>query len=421
MSSSGRTRRSRVAWGVLDEGLWSVTNVLVTVVAARALTGTGFGEFAVVSGLTQVVTALTRGVASDPLASAHSGDHPVQQRAAVRAAATSAMVAGLALALPLSAAALLLGGQDGPGLLLLMPLLVGLVLQDYLRFAFFVQGRARDAFVNDAAWLVVQLPLLVLATERGAGALGFLAVWAGSGTVAALLGLVQMRVLPGAAREVRPWLSRHRGLWPYFFFDNALGQLSNLAALIVLSLTTSVAEIGAFRIALTVYAPLLVLSRGIVGVAVPELARLSGDRRNIRRSALVIGLVQLPVAAVWTVALVLMPKRFGQQAFGESWAFAEPLLGVLSISIAALLLVNGMVIGLRAIAAGRAGLNARIVVSVVTTIATGVGGFFDGAHGVVVAWAVVAPVRVAVWWLLLARSTSAPSEQDVHPGPTRPG
>ena len=420
MSTSGRTRRSRVAWGVLDEGLWSITNVLVTVVAARALTGTGFGEFAVVSGLTQVVTALTRGLASDPLASAHSGDEPAQQRAAVRAAASAAMVAGLALAVPLSAAALLLGGRNGPGLLLLMPLLIGLVLQDYLRFAFFVQGRARDAFVNDAAWLVVQLPLLALATERGAGALGFLAVWAGSGSVAALFGLVQMRLLPGAASEIRPWLGRHRGLWPYFFFDNALGQLSNLAALVVLSLTTSVAEIGSFRIALTVYAPLLVLSRGIIGVAVPELARLSGDRRDVRRSALLIGLVQLPVAAAWTVVLVLLPGRLGRQAFGESWALAEPLLGVLAVSIAALLVVNGMVIGLRAIAAGRAGLNARIVVSLITTIATALGALADGAYGVVVAWAVVAPVRVAVWWVLLARSTS-PAPGEGHHDPVRPG
>jgi O-antigen/teichoic acid export membrane protein len=412
-------RRTRVLWGLLDEGLSSVTNVLVTVLAARALSSQGFGEFAIVSASTAVVIALVRGAASDTLASAHSADPPEQQRAAVRSGAVTALTTGLVVGAPALALAPLLGGRDQADLLLLLPFLLGLVLQDYLRFAFFVLGRARDAFVNDAFWFVVQVPLLVIASANGAGALGLLAVWSGSGALAAVVGLLQLRALPASPAATRPWLRRHRGLWPYLLLDNSLGQASNVGALLVLSLTTTLAEIGAFRVALTVYAPLLVLSRGLIGVAVPEVARVSDDRRGVRRTALLIGLVQLPVAALFAVGLLLLPDSVGRGLFGDTWSLAEPLLGVMVVPIAAVMLANGVAIGLRGLAAGRAGLTARIAVTVLSTVSAAIGAYVDGAHGALVAWAIVAPVQVAIWWWLLVVATCPAEVTDRSVTPAR--
>ena len=409
MSSNTRRRRTRVAWGLLDEGLSSFTNLLVTVLAARALAGPDFGRFAIVLALTQTAMVLVRGIASDTLASAHSAEDPDRRREAVRSGAVVALTGGLAVGVPGFAVALLLGGRDQAGLALLLPFLLGLVLQDYLRFAFFVLGRSRAAFANDAIWFVVQVPLLVVASEHGAGTLGLLAVWSGSGTFAALAGLVQLRMLPAAPGQLPTWLRRHRSLWPYLVLDNSLGQASNVAALLVLSLTTSLTEIGAFRVALTVYAPLLVLSRGLIGIAVPEMARSAHDRRGVRRASLLLGLAQLPVAALFSAALLVMPLSMGESLFGDIWARADRLLLPMAVPIAAVMLSNGLVIGLRGLAAGRSGFRARVAVSVISAGAAAVGAWLDGANGTLVAWTLIAPIQVAIWWhLLVVETRSSP-------------
>lgn len=408
------TVRRRVAWGLLDQVLSSASNFLVTIVAARSLSATGFGGFAVALGVSAFSVFLTRGIASDPLSTAHAGDGPEEMRWAARAGAFTTLTAGLVIGALTALVGLAVGGSLGAILLVLAIVLPGLNLQDYLRYVLIVSGRANRAFVNDLVWVVLMVPAMVLVIDNDGGASFLLLAWGVAGNLAALLGFAQARIWVGRPSLVVPWLSRHRRLWPFFVLDNLVAQATQLILVVVISAATSLAQVAGFRGAMTLYAPVAIIGRGVVGVAVPELARRRDDPRAVRRASLLLGGVLAPTALVWAALTLLVPDSAGRALLGDSWALAEPLVLLGGVSAAASLFAVGTVVGIRALGAGRDGLTARLLVSIGALGFATVGAVLDGAHGAMLALALSAPLQVGVWWWLLVRASA-----DRDPGATR--
>lgn len=400
------TARRRVAWGLLDQVLASASNFLVTIVAARSLSAPGFGGFAVALGVTAFSVFLARGVASDPLSTAHASDGPEELRWAARAGAFTTLATGLAIAAMTALAGLAVGGSLGAILLVLAIVLPGLNLQDYLRYVLIVSGRANRAFVNDLFWVVLMVPAMLLVIADDGGAPLLLLAWGAAGNLSALLGLVQARTWVGRPSLVVPWLSKHRRLWPYFVLDNVVAQGAQLVLVVVISAATSLAQVAGFRGAMTLYAPLAIIGRGVVGVAVPELARRRDDPRAVRRASLLLGGVLAPMALGWAVLTLLVPDSAGRALLGDSWALAEPLVLLGGVSAAASLFAVGTVVGIRALGAARDGLTARLLVSIGALGFATAGAALDGAHGAMLALALSAPLQIAVWWWLLVRASS---------------
>lgn len=409
--------RRRVAWGLLDQVLSSASNFIVTIIAARSLSASAFGAFALAMVVAMMTVFLARGLASDPLATRHAGDTGAGIERPARAAASTALGSALAVAVGSALVGLVIGGSIGKVLVVMAACLPGITLQDYLRYVLIVRGRARDTFLNDLFWFVVQFPLMAGALLVGGGAALLLAAWGVAGTLAAGLGFWQSRVGLGKRGDVRQWLGRHRDLWPFFVLDNLVYQATNLVVVVVISLVTSLADVGGFRAAVTVYAPLAIIGRGVVGVAVPELARRRDDPRAVQRASLLVGAVLAPMALLWAVGSSLVPPSWGRAAFGDSWALAEPLVLLAGISIAAGQFAVGTAVGIRALGAGREGLAARGVVSLLALVAAALGGVWDGAHGVMVALAITAPVQVLTWWWLLVQAVRRTAAGGAPVGP----
>lgn len=386
----------------MDQVLSSGSNFVVTVVAANSLSADGFGRFALALTIAAVGIFLVRGFASDPLATAHAGD--VELRGPIRSGASAAWASSLVVAVPTAVVAGIAGGQTGLALLVLAVTMPGMALQDYIRFALIVQRRARDTFVNDLLWTVIQVPLLVLAIVAGAGSPGLLGAWAGAANIAAVVGLWQLRMLPGGPGSVRSWLGRHRALWPYYVLDNMIRQASILILVLVLSVTTSVAQVGAFRGAMLFYSPLTILSVGIVSVAVPELARRRTDPAAVKRASLILGLGLAPLALVVAAILAVLPDAAGERMLGDTWKLASPLVVLAAGPTFASLFIIGVGIGIRALGAGREGVSARVLAAVVAAGFAGVGAVLDGAHGAMLALVFSAPLQMAAWWVLLRRA-----------------
>lgn len=403
MSRAATTRR--VAWGLLDQVLASASNFLVTIIAAKTLSASDFGAFALAMAVAIVSVFLTRGLASDPLLTAHVGDGPDEMRWAVRSATGTAVLVSLALSAVTAVVAASLGGTLAEVLLVLALLLPGLALQDCLRFALIVRGRARATFLNDLLWFVLQVPLMLLAVDREGGPAMLLLAWGAAGCAAAAVGLLQAGTWPGGPRTVRPWLRRHRELWPFFVLDNLVYQATNLVLVVVISLATTLAQVGGFRAAMTVYAPLAIIGRGITGVAVPELARRRDDPAAVRRLALAIAWLLTPLALLWAVGARFVPDDVGRAFLGDSWGLAEPLLTLAGASTAVSLFTVGTVVGIRALGAGRDGLTARVIVSGIVLVVSSIGAVLDGAHGVLVALVWSAPLQIATWWWLLVKAS----------------
>ncbi|MDP3894578.1 hypothetical protein [Nocardioides sp.] len=414
----GSTRR-RVAWGLLDQVLASGSNFLVTIIAARSLSATDFGAFALAMAVAIVSIFLARGLASDPLATSHASDEGEQMRWAARAGASTALLVALGVAATTALVGALVGGRLGLMLVVLAVLLPGLTLQDYLRYVLIVKGRADQTFFNDLFWFLIQLPLLLVAIGLDGDATLLLLAWGGAGNLAALLGLYQARTGIGGPSTARAWLRRHRSLWPFFVLDNLVYQATTVVLVVVISLIANLAEVGGFRAAMTIYAPLAIIGRGIVGVAVPELARRRGDPRAVARVSLVLGWVLVPVSLAYAGMTLLLPDSWGRALLGESWELAAPLLLLAGVTNAVSMFTVGTVVGIRALAAGRDGLTARVVVSVLALAVATVGAVLDGAYGAMLALALSSPLQIATWWWLLVRASRR--AVPVGPGEVGPG
>jgi O-antigen/teichoic acid export membrane protein len=404
--------RRRVAWGLLDQVVSSASNFVVTILAARALSATQFGAFALGMAVSFVTIALARGMASDPLATAHASDAAPELRWAIRAGAGTATWVPLIVACVVVVPALLVGGILGPVLVALALVLPGLALQDYLRYALIVRGQAKQTFFNGLFWMVIQVPLLMIAIDRGGEASGLVLAWGLSGTLAAGLGLVQVRSWIAGPRQVFAWLRRHRSLWPFYVLDNLVFQITNLGLVLVISLFTSLAQVGGVRAAMTVYAPVTILARGVVGVAVPEMVRRSRSTASVHRSSLVLAFMLMPIGILWAIGTLLIPDWLGRELLGASWELAEPLVFLAGASTVVGLFTVGIVVGIRVLGAGKEGLVGRILVGAVVVVAAIAGAMWDGARGVILALACSAPLRMAAWWWMLNVAVSrAPAPQ----------
>jgi O-antigen/teichoic acid export membrane protein len=284
-----------------------------------------------------------------------------------------------------------------------------------------VAGRARSAFINDSVWGVIQIPLMLAAAHWWQTPAALLLAWGVAGCLCAALGLAQGRILPVGPRAIRGWFAEHRTLWPWFTLDNTIYQASNFGLVLVLSFLASLTEVGALRVAMTAFAPLTVLSRGLVGVLVPELARGRSDAARVRRRSVFAGSVLVLLAAAWWAGLQVLPLGAGQALFGESWTLARPLIGWLTISIAAGLFMSGLVVALRALGAAREGMAARLIATFLVVGASTVGAQTDGARGVVIALAALAPVQIAIWWVQLSRTVARATRDRQNEVPAEPG
>jgi hypothetical protein len=134
----------------------------------------------------------------------------------------------------------------------------------------------------------------------------------------------------------------------------------------------------------------------------------------VQKVSLLIGWTLAPMAVIWALLSTLLPDTAGRALLGESWDLARPLLVLAGFSIAAGQFAIGTAVGIRALGAGRHGLAARLVVSVMALVCAAIGGVVDGAHGVMLILALTAPVQVATWWWLLVQATRA-ARRDLAP------
>lgn len=419
--------RKRVAWGLLDQVASSAANLVVVVLAARYLTPTGFGAFSVAFALCLMAVMVLRGVGSEPLASAYAGSPPSALKRVVGVAGSATVASSLLVALPVLVVVWLTWGHlpasVASALVAACLVIPGLALQDYLRYALIVAGRARGAFVNDLTWCVIQIPLMIAAATWWGSPAALVAAWGIAGFLCAALGLAQVRTVLRGPRAVLRWFGEQRKLWPWFTLDNITYQASNFGLVLVISFLASLADVGALRAAMTAFAPLTVVSRGLVGVLVPELARGRADARVVRRRSVAAGGVLFVLACVWWAGLRLMPDEAGRALFGETWTLARPLLVWLLVSVGAGLFISGLVVALRALGAAREGMSARLAGTVLVLVSTGIGARLDGAHGVVIALACLGPVQVAIWWHQLSRTVvrlgNDGQNGGTHRGPAR--
>jgi len=410
----------RLGWGLADQAVSSLTNFAVGLVVARDLGATRFGEFSLAWLTYGLMLNVSRGVATDPLMVRFSGGLPrAIWAAAVRSATGAALAVGSLTSALVVVVGWALGGELGGGFLALGLTLPAVFLQDSWRFAFFAAGEGHKSLLNDCVWAIFLVPALIFA--HGAHSMpGYLLGWGAAGAVAALFGMVQSGMVPDLG-AVGIWLGRHRDLCCRYVLDNSLSSAAQVW-IYGMGAIAGLAAVGTVRGAQQLFGPFQVLVIGFSMITVSEGARMLRTRpQRLIRLSIVIGMVQSTAAAIWGCGLMLLPTRVGRGLLGGLWDQSSRLILPAMLVVVGTAWYTAGASGLRALAAARRSLRARIVSSTLTVSCALTGASVDGARGAI--WGIAGAMvgnNVALWThlrrglreYLIARSESGPVAQD---------
>jgi O-antigen/teichoic acid export membrane protein len=402
----------------------TLTNFLLGIFVARTLGAAQFGAFSVAYVTYGFAINASRGLSIEPLLIRFSGTNLPTWRRATAGCTGTALLVGLAAGGCALAVGPLVGGTTGKAFLALGLTLPGLLLQDSWRYSFFAVGRGHHAFINDAVWAAIQIPLLVYLKMSGhANVFWFVLAWGMAATVGAAIGSLQARVVPnlGAAKE---WLKRHRDLGPRYLAENTGGNAAGTLQSYIVSLILGLAALGYIQATGVLMGPFNVIYFGLGLILMPEAARLlRRSPRHLPRfcAAVSVGLTLL--ALVWgAVLLVALPRGLGHLMLGSLWRPTYPLVLPATLAVMSRGATTGAILGLHALGAARRSLRAVILASPLVVAAALVGAMTGSTLGtmryVAVAWWLATLVS---WWQLrqaLHESGTVPVPGWLWPRPT---
>lgn len=396
----------RLGWGIADQGASSITNFAVVALVAHSLDAEQFGAFSLAYLTYGFVLPVVRGVTSYPLQTRFSNAELPVLRRAVTDFTGAAIVCGLAAGAIVLAVAAMIGGATGGALEALGLTLPGLMLQDCWRYAFFVQGRGSQAFLNDSIWAVTQIPGLLLLHASGTRSVfWFVLVWGGAALVAAVIGPFQAKVFPRPIRAL-DWWKKTSDIGIRFalsnFVSNGAGQLRSSIVAGFLGL----AAIGYVQASGTLMGPFMVVYYGIGLVTVPEAVRRlhRGEAKRILPFCLMVSVSLALAALAWGMFLfVALPHGLGRIALGGVWKGTYPLVLAQTLAVIGACLSAGAGTGIGALGAARQDLRSAIIASIATIACGVIGPLTGGAMGTVLGIAVANWFGAAVlWWQLRA-------------------
>lgn len=378
----------RAGWGLADQALSSLTNFALVIVAAHGSTPRAFGLFALIFATFSIALGACRAVCCEPLAVRFSNESKLAWRSGASMATGAAIVIGVLIGVACITIGLVIGGAARGPLVILGFSLPGLLLQDAWRYAFFADGSGQRAFANDAVYAILLLPAIAVLMTRGHVGLGvLLALWGGGAAVAAVFGVFQSRLLPRPLLCLS-WWRRQSDLAPRYLAEFVSLTGEGQLMLYAIALVTSLSAVAAVRGGLLLLGPINIIGFGAILAGVPEAVRLlERDPRKLILASVVVSAGLATLTVLWAAVVLLIPSQLGVSAIGTVWYTARPLVVPLALCLVALGVVMSAVISLRALAAARRSMRARLLVSPVVLCSGLIGAALAGAPGA--AWGLV--------------------------------
>jgi O-antigen/teichoic acid export membrane protein len=390
----------RLGWGVADQALSSLTNLVVTLSVAQTLGAVQFGAFTLAYVTYGFALTASKALASDPLLVRFGGADAATWRRAIAGCSGTAAAVGMASSACVLGISALTDGTTRDAFLALGLVLPVLLIQDSWRYAFFAIRRGGQAFLNDTVWALTLVPAVIFLRVSGhANVFWFVLAWGAAAGVAAIVGVLQTRVLPNLWNS-RLWLAQHRDLGLRYLAEgasaSAAGQLRTIGIGIILGL----AAVGYVQAAFTLLGPVMILMYGAGAVMVPEIVQVfRRSPRDVPKVCFAYGTAIAAAALVWGgVLLIALPRGLGGLLLGEVWEPAYPLIPLIALAFMGGSLQAGAGAGLRALGAARRSLRAMIVSSIAVVVCPLLGALLGGTSGVALGAAAAAWFGALVWW-----------------------
>ncbi len=387
------------SWSIVDQGVYSLSNVVLAILVARQVTAEEFGAFSTVYIVYVCSQGVNEGTHGEAFSVAYSAADESHRRSMLAGAAGSTLAFGAALGVVCALAGLVVPGPIGDLLPVLGLILPGLFLQDLWRFALFADHLPRAAAVNDIIWGGGSTLAIIALAQTSHDTVGwFLAAWGASGAVAAFIGAFQLRVVP-RLDGARRWLPDHAGLGLRYAAEFMLLYGTTQVVVLFLGAIAGLDEVAKVRGAQILFGPMYALHAGVRVAVTPRLVRAHADapertRPIVVRLAAGLGIVTFG----WGLVVSNLPDAVGEALLGDSWAGTATVLGLMTWSAVAGGIGFAFVVGLRTLAASSHSLRARGTVAV-ATMALGCGGaVVASAGGALSGVAAAETAGAAVYW-----------------------
>jgi O-antigen/teichoic acid export membrane protein len=334
---TGKRRRTRsFAWGFIDQGLSSVTNFGLTVLAGRALGPAGLAALLIGFALYLIALGFQRSLVTEPLVARSAALGDATRMLAGRAALVIVVLWAVSATVVVSTSAVLVGGRFGHGILVVAPWLPAALLQDFWRAVLFRDARARAAAANDGLWLLTMAISAPFAWWIG-GAWAIAGCWGMGALAGALAGLTQIGYRPlGIGAALLWWRSDAWALGRWLGLESVAYSLATYGSVLLLAGLLGAAAYGGLRAVQSVFAPLSLLVPAVTLPGLPAIARAGPESHHARWlavwiSALVTGLTILYVT-VFTLSPGLLTVVFGER-FASFHVIVLPI-GLAQIALA---------------------------------------------------------------------------------------
>lgn len=388
------SRFLRVGWSVADQAVCSITNAALSFVAARSVSASAFGAFALAFTAYSLLVGLERVLVGQPLNMRTTRMPPEHFRREVSGALGSGFALGVASGGVLVVIGVLLGG-DGQGAFVAMGVVLpALLLQDACRMALFAQRRPAAALANDLTWGAAQVVSMGYLVIRGSHHVApYILAWGVAAFIAALVGL---RQIPGSVslRGAVGWLVAHHDLTRYLTWSIIAVLGAQQLSFMFVGVYGSLRDVGSLRGAQAVIAPWNVLASGAVAVALPALARRDDLTRQLRlRFALVVTIGLTAFGVVMVSFLFLVPAA-GHALLGETWKGAHDVLFMIFLGSLGNTVAVAPACILDALGEVRSPFRGAVVMAPLMVLLSAIGVAWGGPNGAaaglaIAAWAVV--------------------------------
>ena len=391
----------RFGWAFADQLLSSGTNFLLNVLVARTVGIRDLGAFSVAYATYTFSLGGVRAIASELLIIRHSTLAEHEWRDGIRRSIGTALLVGIVIGTGCLVAATTLAGSVSSVLIIVGISLPLLLVQDVSRFALLARRRGAAALLSDAAWATVMFTAFVLLREAGFASVAWSTFsWAGAGCVAAIVGLLQLKVLPcGPITAVR-WLRGHSDIAPRLFAEFAITTGVSMVTIFAIGGIAGLGELGRLQAAQIMLGPLNIMFSGVGLVATAEGVRLLRDSpKRLAHDCRWLSLALTMGVLAWGLIIGFVPRSIGEFVLRTNWDAGKSLLAPLLIAFMCYAATFGASIGLHCLAAARRILRARCIEGVLTLFFGLAGAYLAGAKGGAWGFAVAGALKtVNAWW-----------------------
>lgn len=406
----------RVAWGVADQAVFSLTSFALAVAVAKHATAAEFGAFGIAYAIYILALGGVEAFTTEVVTVRGAHLSTTDRRRMLAEASGTAICCGLCCAGAGVLLAILARGSAAtivPAMLIPAPLLFA---QDVWRFGFFTSGRAGAALLNDLLWAgLLAAGFVVLEVSGHTEPAWFVWAWSGAGAVCGAVGAVQARCLP-RMMAVLSWMRTQGRAGGRYAGEFLALYGAAQAVLLSVGLLGGLAESAGYRGAQLLFGPLQVLLNAVRLAVMPLISRTrqSGPAYPLRRAGLIVSAFGAAIVLAWGVVMLSLPDRLGREVLGSSWSATQPVVPPLLLVTVAAAVGLGALVVLRASDALRGTFKIRVTGAVAIFLLGTTGAWLGGSVVAAAGVAVGATLMSAALWRQAWPLTSRAAPSGVH-------